>query len=56
MRKPFGNTLIDTMHISRAINDFTHHSLGVISRNYKLVYDEDVAHRADFDAEVLYYV
>ncbi|GHU53044.1 hypothetical protein FACS189496_4030 [Bacilli bacterium] len=51
------NPLIDTLQISRAINnDYSHHSLGVICRHCKIVYEEDVAHRADFDAEVLYYV
>jgi DNA polymerase-3 subunit alpha (Gram-positive type) len=42
------------MQISRAINtDLTRHRLGIICRANKIQYDEAVAHRGDFDAEVL---
>lgn len=52
--EPIKNTLIDTMNVSRAVNEEMHqHSLGVLSRKYKLQYDDEIAHRADFDAEVL---
>jgi DNA polymerase-3 subunit alpha (Gram-positive type) len=55
--EPITNPLIDTMVISRSINPAqTRHNLGVLSRNLKLKYDETTAHRADFDAEVLYTV
>lgn len=48
------NPLIDTLQISRAINEQIHgHSLGVIARKYKIDYDETQAHRADKDAEYL---
>jgi len=48
------NPLIDTLQISRAINtQLTQHSLGTISRSFDISYDEAIAHRADFDAEVL---
>jgi DNA polymerase-3 subunit alpha (Gram-positive type) len=51
------NCIVDTMQLSRAINkNLTHHRLGVIARDYKIEYDEDIAHRADFDAEILYQV
>jgi DNA polymerase III alpha subunit (gram-positive type) len=29
------------------------HNLGAISHLYKLEYNDEIAHRADFDAEVL---
>jgi DNA polymerase-3 subunit alpha (Gram-positive type) len=46
------------MQLSRAINpDFSgKNRLGFICKKYKIEYDEDVAHRANFDAEVLYKV
>lgn len=51
------NCLIDTMQISKAINKhLSYHRLGVIARDYKINYDDTIAHRADFDAEVLYEV
>lgn len=51
------NCLIDTTQLSRAINKhLSYHKLGVIARDYKINYSEDIAHRADFDAEVLYEV
>jgi DNA polymerase-3 subunit alpha (Gram-positive type) len=51
------NTLIDTMQLSRAVNTgLTYHTLGIIARHYKIDYDESIAHRADFDANVLYSV
>jgi DNA polymerase-3 subunit alpha (Gram-positive type) len=55
--KSIENTLIDTLMISRAIHpEFQRHRLGFICRKYKIQYDETVAHRADFDAEVTYRV
>jgi DNA polymerase-3 subunit alpha (Gram-positive type) len=49
------NCLIDTSQLSRAINKhLSYHRLGVIARDYKINYDDSIAHRADFDAEVLY--
>lgn len=54
---PIKNMIIDTMQLSRAINtEFTRHNLGAICQKYKIVYDEIIAHRADYDAEVLYKV
>ncbi|MDE7088479.1 MAG: PHP domain-containing protein, partial [Malacoplasma sp.] len=48
------NTMIDTLQISRAINEqISGHSLGIIARKYKISYNELEAHRADKDAEYL---
>ncbi|MDE7112169.1 MAG: PHP domain-containing protein, partial [Malacoplasma sp.] len=48
------NTLIDTLQISRAVNEqISGHSLGIIARKYKINYNELEAHRADKDAEYL---
>ncbi|MGL4647658.1 MAG: PolC-type DNA polymerase III [Mycoplasmoidaceae bacterium] len=48
------NCSIDTLILSRARNKkFKSHSLSNISRKLGIFYNEDVAHRADFDAEVL---
>ena len=51
------NAIIDTMQVSRLINQkLTKHNLGVLSHALKLEYNDEVAHRADFDAKVLFYV
>ncbi|NLC54808.1 MAG: PolC-type DNA polymerase III [Erysipelothrix sp.] len=51
------NTIIDTMLLSRAINpQRRYHSLGSVARFYNISYDNFVAHRADYDAEVTAYV
>jgi DNA polymerase-3 subunit alpha (Gram-positive type) len=48
------NTCIDTMQISRSINqEYSNHRLGTICRKNKIIYDDSIAHRANFDAEVL---
>jgi DNA polymerase-3 subunit alpha (Gram-positive type) len=55
--EPLTNPVIDTLQISRAVNkDLIQHSLGVIARFYHIDYDEAIAHRADFDADILYQV
>lgn len=54
---PLKNTMVDSMVISRSINaEFNSNTLGYICRKYHIEYDEAVAHRADYDAEVLYHV
>jgi DNA polymerase-3 subunit alpha (Gram-positive type) len=54
---PLNNTIIDTMLLSYAIDtDISRHALGVIAHHYHIMYDEVIAHRADFDAEALYKV
>lgn len=46
--------VIDTLDLSRALlEDKRSYRLGNIAKYLKLSYDEDVAHRADYDAEVL---
>jgi DNA polymerase-3 subunit alpha (Gram-positive type) len=51
------NTLVDTLQISRGLHpDYQKHRLGFICRKNKIQYDDTIAHRADFDAEVTYRV
>lgn len=53
-RPPLKNTVIDTLDLSRAIlRNRRAYRLGNIARNYHVEYDEEVAHRADYDAESL---
>lgn len=53
-REPLHNVVIDTLDMSRAIlRDRKAYRLGNISRYYHVQYDEEVAHRADYDAEAL---
>lgn len=53
-RPPIQNTVIDTLDLSRAIlKERRVYRLGSIARNYRISYDDEVAHRADYDAEVL---
>ncbi len=48
------NSAIDTLQISRYLNpENMRHSLGALCRRYDVEYDEDKAHRAYYDAEVL---
>ena len=48
------NPVIDTLDLSRAIlTDRRAYRLGNVARNYGISYDEEVAHRADYDAETL---
>lgn len=53
-RPQLKNTVIDTLDLSRAIlRNRRAYRLGNISRYYHVEYDEEVAHRADYDAESL---
>ena len=48
------NCMIDSMVVSRSINsDFQYHSLEMITKKFKIGYDLNKAHRADYDAELL---
>ncbi len=48
------NLVIDTLALSRLLNPtFKRHRLGTIAKKYNVSYDTKVAHRADYDAEVL---
>ena len=53
-RKPLTNVVIDTLDMSRAIlPDRRAYRLGNLSRYYHVNYNEEEAHRADFDAGAL---
>ena len=48
------NPVVDTLALSRYLfPEASRHSLGSLCRNMEVVYDEDSAHRADYDAGVL---
>ncbi len=48
------NTVIDSLIISRAINvGFKSHTLSALARKNRVAFDEVIAHRADYDAEIL---
>ena len=52
-RAPLMNPVIDTLDLARSMMQRKGYRLGQIARGYGIRYDEDVAHRADYDAEVL---
>lgn len=53
-RPPMKNCVIDTLDMSRAVlRDRRAYRLGNVARNYHVAYDEETAHRADYDAETL---
>lgn len=53
-REPLTNPVIDTLDFARAIHSERRtYRLGNIARLYRITYDEEVAHRADYDANVL---
>lgn len=55
--EPINNTLIDTLIISRGYNHgFKSHTLESVCKKYKIEYNRDEAHRADYDAIVLSYL
>lgn len=55
-RKPLSNAVIDTLPLAWSLFPARKkYALGNIVRNYNIAYDADVAHRADYDAEVLSY-
>ncbi len=48
----FKNTVVDTMSIARMLNpEFVNHKLTTLGKKYKVNWDEDSHHRADYDAE-----
>lgn len=48
------NPVIDTLPLSRFLySDHRSHTLGSVARRFNIEYDEEVAHRADYDAQVL---
>ncbi len=53
-RKPLKNTCLDTLNLARSvIKNRKYYKLGYIAKQFNVDYDEDTAHRADYDAEVL---
>ncbi|WP_338982946.1 PolC-type DNA polymerase III [Spiroplasma endosymbiont of Othius punctulatus] len=52
--KPFDNTVIDTLAIARAVKPrIKNHRLGTVCKSFGILYDDNTAHRADYDARVL---
>lgn len=52
-REPLKNSVIDTLDLAYSMIDRKGYRLGQLARQYGIRYDEEVAHRADYDAEVL---
>ena len=53
-RQPLNNPVIDTLDLSYSLHaDRKAHRLGNVARIYGIKYDEEVAHRADYDAQIL---
>ncbi|NLZ75232.1 MAG: PolC-type DNA polymerase III [Erysipelotrichia bacterium] len=53
-RKPLKNICLDTLNLAReTVKDRKYYRLGVIANYFDVEYDETIAHRADYDAEVL---
>ncbi|MBG0730547.1 PolC-type DNA polymerase III [Mycoplasma sp. 'Moose RK'] len=53
-QKKLENPIIDTLEVSRFLNpEARSHSLKNIAKRFEFFYDDEIAHRADFDAEVL---
>ena len=53
-RKPLKNAVIDTLDLARTLQtERKSYTLGSIARSYGIAYDQEVAHRADYDADVL---
>lgn len=50
--KEFNNTVLDTMSMARMLHpEWPNHKLTTLVRRYKIEWDEDAHHRADYDAE-----
>ena len=48
----FKNTVVDTMSLARMLNpDWPNHKLQTLVRRYKIEWNEDEHHRADYDAQ-----
>lgn len=53
-REPLKNPVIDTLDLARSLqSERKGYKLGQIARSYGIRYDEEIAHRADYDAEIL---
>ena len=52
--EPLGNVVVDTLDLSRTLfKDRRAFRLGNMCRAYNIPYDENIAHRANYDADVL---
>lgn len=52
-QEPIQNPVIDSLALARAImKPMKSYRLGNVCRVYRVNYDDEVAHRADYDAEV----
>ncbi|WP_166623158.1 PolC-type DNA polymerase III [Mycoplasma testudineum] len=50
----FDNIFLDTLQVSYLLNiDEKSHNLGRVAQRHQIVYDSNVAHRGDYDADVL---
>lgn len=50
--KEFNNTVLDTMSMARMLHpEWPNHKLTTLVRRYKIEWDEDAHHRADYDSE-----
>ncbi|PPE05466.1 PolC-type DNA polymerase III [Williamsoniiplasma lucivorax] len=48
------NTALDTLTIARAIYpELKNHRLGTVAKKTGIIYDDKIAHRADYDADIL---
>lgn len=53
-KAPLSNVIIDTLPLARAIlKPMKSYRLGHVAKQYRVSYEDEVAHRADYDAEVL---
>ena len=53
-REPLKNIVVDTLDLSRSMfKDRRAYRLGNMCRVYNIAYDEEIAHRANYDADVL---
>ncbi|WP_341508114.1 PolC-type DNA polymerase III [Mesomycoplasma ovipneumoniae] len=53
-QKSVENPIIDTLEVSRFLNPSEKsHSLKNVAKRFEIYYDDEVAHRADYDAQIL---
>ncbi|MBR0137060.1 MAG: PolC-type DNA polymerase III, partial [Erysipelotrichaceae bacterium] len=53
-RKPLTNPCIDTLDLAKQlVKNRKYYRLGLIAKNYHIEYNDEEAHRGDYDAEVL---
>ncbi|ATP59922.1 PolC-type DNA polymerase III [Mesomycoplasma dispar] len=54
VKKSLKNPIIDTLEVSRFLNPSEKsHSLKNVAKRFEIQYDDEVAHRADYDAKIL---